>query len=189
MLRCATENYCGCNGSPPRPRHLTTAPVDCLRAMPPTGSFHCPYQRLQRIQCWPAAAVDAVVRVRRIDVDQHRPAGHWRAVEQIGTHAIIDDDRREKDFGLCRLRARRGDERERLSGAIRCICRRRSRTAAAQRLVIPAAARTVPVDRLRGPSRARLLLGHTFWQRLNVGRYERKRDHYRRGSPQHGRGL
>ena len=44
-----------------------------------------------------------------IDVDQHRPAGHWRAVEQIGTHAVIDDDRREKDLGLCRLRARRGE--------------------------------------------------------------------------------
>jgi hypothetical protein len=39
----------------------------------PTGSFHRLYQRLQRIQCWPAATVDAVVRVRRIDVDQHQP--------------------------------------------------------------------------------------------------------------------
>jgi hypothetical protein len=44
-------------------------------------------------------------------------------------------------------------------------------------LVIPAAARTVPVDRLHGPFRACLLLGHTFWRRLNGGRYERKRDH------------
>jgi hypothetical protein len=44
-------------------------------------------------------------------------------------------------------------------------------------LVIPAAVRTVPVDRFRGPFRARLLLGHTLWRRLNVGRYERKRDH------------
>ena len=47
----------------------------------------------------------------------------------------------------------------------------------AQRLVIPAAARTVPVDRFRGPFRARLLLGHTFWRRLNVRPYERKCDH------------
>ena len=30
---------------PPQPRHLTTAPVTC----DPTGSFHRPYQRLQRI--------------------------------------------------------------------------------------------------------------------------------------------
>jgi hypothetical protein len=51
----------------------------------------------------------------------------------------------------------------------------RRKVAAAQRLVIPAA--TVRIDRLRGPFRARLLLGHTFWRRLNVGRYERKRDH------------
>jgi hypothetical protein len=106
-----------------------------------------------------------------IDVNQHPPAGHWRAVEQIG---VIDDHRRGKDLGLCRPRARGGeDERARLSDAIR----RCSRGASAQRLVIPAAARTVRVDRLRGPFRARLLLGHTLCRRLNVGRYKRKRYH------------
>jgi hypothetical protein len=51
-----------------------------------------------------------------------------------------------------------------------------SRSVLTQRLVIPAATRAVPVDRLRGPFRARLLLGQTFWRRLNVRRYERKRD-------------
>jgi len=156
----------------------------------PTSLFHGLYQCPERIQRWPAATVDAVVKVRclAINVDQHRPAGHWRARKQIGTrgragekigtHAVLDDHRREKDFGLCRLRARRRRvQRERLSGAIRCICSRCSRTAAAQRLVIPTAARTVQIDRLRGPFRARLLLGHTFRRRLNVGRYERKCDH------------
>jgi hypothetical protein len=83
---------------------------------------------------------------------------------------FVDDDRREKDFCLCRLRAGRGEfERARFIDAIRCFCWRRSRSASAQRLVIPAAARTMRVDRLRGPFRARLLLGHTFWRRLNVG--------------------
>jgi hypothetical protein len=44
-------------------------------------------------------------------------------------------------------------------------------------LVIPTAARTVQIDRLCGPFRARLLLGHTFWRRPNLGSYERKCDH------------
>src|SRR5262245_37438701 len=150
----------------------------------PTSLFHGLYQCPERIQRWPAATVDAVVRVRclAINVDQHRPAGHWRAGKQIGTRgragekigtrAVLDDDRWEKDFGLCRLR-QRGVQRERLSGAIRRVCRRCSRTAAAQRLVIPTAARTVQIDWLCRPFGARLLFGHTFWRRLNVGRYER----------------
>jgi|SRR5262245_4799903 len=143
-------------------------------------SFLRVYQCLHRIQWWPAATVDAVVRVWRlaidadqvIDANQHPPVRHWCAVQQID---VIDRYRRQKDFGLCRLRARRGQvERMRLRGAIRYICRRRSRTAARQGLVIPTAARTVRIDRLRRPFRPRLLLGHTFWRRLNVGRDERK---------------
>ena len=114
-------------------------------AFPPINAFNSSSDGQQQLST-PLFGSGAVA----IDVNQHPPAGHRRAVEQI-------DHRRGKDLGLCRPRARGGeDERARLSDAIR----RCSRGASAQRLVIPAAARTVRVDRLRGPLRARLLLGH-----------------------------
>ena len=50
-----------------------------------------------------------------IDVNQHRPAGHWHADEQIG-FVVIDDDRWGKDFGLCRLR--RGAETSNASALV-----------------------------------------------------------------------
>src|SRR5262249_35903898 len=48
-------------------------------------SLHRHYQRPQRIQGWPAASIDAVVRVRCfvINVDEQWPAGDWRAGKQI----------------------------------------------------------------------------------------------------------